>query len=307
MAENDPTQQGGQDEEIKPTNNPRNAAMAEIAQQAHKEQSADLASFNEETGEIESTPATEAPAQAEPEVAAEAPAAPAAEPAPPAPKMLTIVVNGQPIEVEESRILDAGKRTLQKESAADRKLQEAAEAKRQAEVLLAQAQRLSNPDAAHEDQPAPSQDAPQSPRAIDPSTLDSLLENKLYARDATKAAEKFKADFPEIASDPFLSQLAANLEDQRLATAAALGESFGDPFEAYRKHGEQIKKWRAALAPSAPAAAVSDKAALKRTIQSPMAANAKAPAPQAPKVLTTSEQIEAMREGRRQGRAVPHR
>lgn len=307
MNENDPTQQGGQDEEIKPTINPRNAAMAQIAQRTQADGAADLSDFDEESGEI--TPnATQVAAAPAPAAEPDAPAPVVAAPAPVAPRMLTIIVDGQPIEVEESRIIEAGKRTLQKDQAADRRLQEATQTKRQAEALLAQAQRLSTTDTAPTEQ-APSQDAPQqqtqATKGLDPEMLDKLLEDKLYLRDANKAREKFLADFPEIAGDPHLMNIAASMEQQRLDTATALGESFGDPFEAYRKHGESVQAWLTKRSGTTPVAAIVDKMERKRTITAIPAINARAPAPATPKVLTTSEQIDAIREQRKLGRPVP--
>ncbi len=307
----DPTQQGGQQD--KPVN-PRNAALAQIAQQAREAVAGDMAAFDEGTGEI--TPNAAAPAETH-----VAPADDAAvdeqkpeptEPEPTGPKMLTIVVDGQSIEVEESRILEAGKRTLQKDHAADRRLQEAAHTKRQAEALLAQAQRLSIPDANSNNDPTPSQDASrnhaQATNGLDPAMLDTYLENKLYVRDAQKAAEKFKADFPDIASDPHLMNIAAGMEQQRLETAAALGESMGDPYAAYRKHGEAVQKWLQARSGTPAPTAPVDKTERKRTITAIPAVNARAPVNAAPKTLTTAERIEQMAEQRRNaGRPVPQR
>ena len=303
MSDRDPTQQGGQ-VEPQPTVNPRNAALAQLAQQAHARLSDELQGFNEESGEIEAKEVKPEPAKAkveaspEPEVEQEQ----EQKPEPSAPKMLTIIVDGTPIEVEESRILEAGKRTLQKDQAADRRLQEAAQIKRQAEELYAKAQRLS-PDAAPSNQ-APSQDAPQQQKqatnGLDPQALDSYINSKLYARDAEKAAAKFREDFPEIANDPYLMNMAASLESQRLETVAALGEGPGDPFEAYRKHGEKVKEWMQKLSGNTVVVAP-DKAERKRTITAIPAVNARAPSTATPKVLTNDERIEEMRARRAAG------
>jgi hypothetical protein len=282
----------------------RERAEEQIAQRVNEAQAKDFATFNEDTGEIHAAPApaTEAAATE----AKEPESQPAQEQTEPAPRMLSIVVDGRTIEVEESRILEAGKRTLQKDHAADRRLQEAAQAKRQAEELLRQAQRLSIPDTA-QTTPAPSQDAPQQQHApatqgLDPQALDTYLENKLYMRDAMKAAEKFKADFPEIASDPYLMNMAATMENERLSTAAALGESFGDPYAAYRKHGEAVQAWLQKRTGQAPQP-MTDKLERKRTITAVPAVNARAPAPQPPKAQTVSEIIEEERKAR-MGRQV---
>ena len=290
----DPTQQGGQET----PQNPRAAAMQQIAARVHEQLAPEFADFDEESGQI--TPREEQDAGA-PETPEQSPQVEAAEEPPPAPKMLTIIVDGQPIEVEESRILEAGKRTLQKDHAADKRLQEAAQLRRYYETQIAQLQRPSTQDAPAQAQPA---SAPQA-IAIDPATLDTYLENKMYARDAQKAAEKFIEDFPEIAGDPHLMALAARLEQQRIETAAALGEGLGNPFHAYRKHGEAVMEWLQKRTGSVPVQ--TDKQDRKRTIQAIPAVNARAPAPKEERPMTNAEKIEQMRQQRLQGRPVPQR
>lgn len=289
-----------------PTLNPRNAAMAEIAKSAHEQVAGDLNAFDEDTGQI--TPNNPEPPKEEKkeETPADPPAISTVAQDPPAPRMATIVVDGQAIEVEESRLIEAGKRTLQKETAADRRLQEAENKRRQAESLLEQAQRVSN-----NGQPpsVPSQDAPrqaqQATNGFDPAMLDTVLDQKLYIRDAQKAREAFEKEFPEIASDPDLMQVAAAREQRRLDTAAALGESLGNPFEAYRAHGEAIRSLLKKHAAPAASPETLDKAERKRSITAVSAVNAKTPAPQEKKPLSVSEVIEQQRLARRQGRQLP--
>lgn len=291
----DPTQTGGT--EPTPAMNSRNAAMAQIAAAHNAAHSEDLQDFDEESGEI--TP-REVSVETEPAAVVEEVQALPAEV--PEKKMVSIVVDGQSIEVEETRIIEAGKRTLQKESAADKRLQEANQ-------MLARARQYEQAsrqrDPATEDNP-PSQDAEPIERAatgLDPAQLDAYFENKLYMRDANKAAAKFMEEFPDIASDPFLAQMAANLEDKRLQEATALGEAFGDPFEAYRKHGKTVQEWlqkRVGVKAEVPA----DKAERKRTITAVASTGAKAPAKQEAVTPTTSQTIEQMRASR--GRPVKH-
>lgn len=318
MSEATPTQQGGEIE-FTPAYQGRMAAMAQIAKQAHAAVAGELSDFDEDTGEItprhaepkaeEPKQETQAEQEAQQEAQQEETQAAQDERAEdqPKPRMVSIVVDGRAIEVAEDKILEAGKRTLQKESAADRRLQEAVAKERQAQQLLEQAKRLSNQDA---DDPhsTPSQDASnttQATKGLDPEALDALLENKLYMRDAQKALEKFKQDFPEIVSDPHLIRLAGDLEQDRLDAATALGESFGDPYDAYRKHGESIRDWLKKRAPVAQPVNA-DKVEKKRSIMAVPAVNATAPKPQEKKPLTVSEQIEAMREARLKGRPVNH-
>lgn len=309
MSEATPTQQGGE-VEFTPAYAGRVQAMLEIAKRAHANVAPELSEFNEDTGEIGPAGGAKAeePAEQATEQGEQAQTEEREQQEPPPVRMVHIVVDGRSIEVPEDKIIEAGKRTLQKESAADRRLQEAVAKERQAQQLLEQARRLSNPDA-DDINTTPSYDASQTTQAtkgLDPEALDALLENKLYMRDAQKAVEKFKQDFPEIVSDPHLIRLAANLEQERLDTATALGESFGDPYESYRKHGESIREWLKTRAPYAPPVSA-DKVDRKRSIMAVPAVNATAPRPQEKKPLSVAEQIEAMREARLKGRPVTHR
>jgi hypothetical protein len=312
-TEVDPTQTGGT-EAPAPSANPRNAVEAAIAAQVHAAAADELASFNEDTGEIApkaETPREEAAAPAaapEPGEQVQAPA-----PEPDKPRMLTIIVDGQPIEVEESKALEAGKRTLQKDTAADRRLQDATRRLQEAQA----AQRRNEEQAAYIRQvaqqhgielQAPSQDAPQPSQqttpALDPAALGAMIENQMYIRDAQRAATKFWSDYPDIAADQHLRQMAANLEQQRLDAAKSVGEPFGDPFDAYRKHGDTIRDWlKQRTAPAATAAQpITDKTERKRTITAIPAVNARASAPEEKRPPTVSEIIEAERVARTQGR-----
>lgn len=285
---NDPTQQGGQD--LKPTPNARNAVLAQIAQQSHAMQAEDLQGFNEETGEIEQR-AEEAQEQQEAQPQAEA--KPAEEK-----KRRSLIVDGQTIEVDEDKILEAGIRTLQKQEAADRRLQEANRLKQEAERLM---QQVRQPNT------APSQDEPQTAQAtegIKPEALTTLvqgLEQNITQRvmgtlTAAQAVQKFREEFSDIAQDPDLWMIAVQRNQSRLDHAAAVGAPPGDDLEAYRQIGKEI---RSKFAPKADVP--QDKTERKRTITAIPALNAKPPAPQEQKPKTLSEQIEDMRRKRAQG------
>lgn len=294
----DPTQEGGQ--EIKPTGNARNAVLAQIAQQAHQNVSDELSTFNEDTGEIGSAP-QDAPAPAQ-EVAEVKPAEEAKPAEQPQKKVVSIVVDGQTIEVDEDKIIEAGKRTLQKESAADRRLQEAARLKQQAEALLNQAQQGRN-------ESPPSQDAAQTAQAINgftPETLTTLVQGLrtevtkevMTSLSAQEAVSKFRQEFVDIAQDPDLWLIAVKKNQDRLDHAMAVGAPPGDDLDAYRKIGAEI---RAKFQPPKAVEVPQDKADRKRTITAIPAVNAKAPTPQEQKPKTLSEQIEEMRRKRTQG------
>jgi hypothetical protein len=297
----------------------RAAAMEQLSASYEERLAPDLADFDEETGT--STPRAAPPApepEAEPDDAViTAPEEPQTESEPSRPRMVPIVVDGQTIEVDETRIIEAGKRTLQKESAADRRLQEANEILARAK---AQAQRASQDPNAQPTQQAPSQDAPQQPTQQatngldDPAALFSAIRQTvthdvIETIKSQQAVSTFRTEFPEIASDPNLWQIAIRLENERLRDAAALGEAPGDALVAYRKHGAEIRAWKATFAPQAPAAEVPvDRQERKRNITAIPAVNANTPAPQTPKLLTASEQIEQMRVERKQyGRPLTNR
>ena len=224
------------------------------------------------------------------------------QPAPVVPKTRTIVVDGQRIEVDESKIFEAGVKTLQKETAADKRLQEA-------NLLLQRAKQGHAAQSVETEQSAPN---PQPSHLDQEALMDvvgKLVQREVYGTEADRAADLFVNEYPEIASDPFLAKIAHDLEDQRLAHALSVGEPFGNPAAAYRKHGEAIRSWLKAKAPaptSAPAAPAVDtsKQERKREITVVQSASARAPNPNAQeKPQTVDEVIEGMRRAR-QGRPI---
>jgi hypothetical protein len=298
MSDLDPTQQGGQVEQ--PRANPRNAALAELAQQAHERSSEDLQGFDEETGKVEEKevkpePATAEVAEPEPQETASAA---------PAPKTRRLVVHGEAIEVDEARVMEAGERTLQKQIAADRDLQEAARMRREAQAELERVRQLAPT------QHAPSQDAQPAQQATnglnDPEALITALRHTVTSEvmetiRSENAVNTFKQEFADIASDPNLWQIAIRLENERLQEAANLREPPGDALTAYRKHGNEIREWVKRFTGSQPAPLTPDKGERKRTITTVPAVNARATPSTAPKVPTLDETIEQMRQRRAAG------
>lgn len=278
MDPKDPTQTGGQEEE-------KLTPEEQIAAKVHAEQSVEFEQFDEDTGEV-------VPKEPKPEATPEAPEhAPEAEPEPEvaeapveAPVAHKVKVFGQ----EEEVSLEELKRSYQKGRAADIKLQEATRIKREADEYAA---RVTN-------QPAPSQDAPQQPTT--PQALASVVENLIYNREANRAGARFREEFPDIASDDNLMHLAWKMEQDRIAEVTALGEDYGDPLAAYRKHGEAINKWLGKHKP-APDPVSADKLERKKTITAVPAASARAPTPQPEKPLTVAQIIEKERQDRIKG------
>jgi hypothetical protein len=283
--ENDPTPTGAEQktEEL--------SAEEQIALKVNAAQAADFQSFDEDTGEIVPNAPPEAPVVAapEPEIPEDAPVA---EPPKPTRK---VKVYGQEEEVDVEALIERGIRDFQKESAADKKLQAAVLRERQAEERLANLQQQL-PTGAAQPEPAPSQDAPQNEDQIA-----AAIRREIYNAKAEDAALTFAEEFPDIAADPFLRSMAAQLEDQRLRELDALREPLGSPVVAYRKHGEAVRAWvKRVSAPAAPAApAVNpDKLERKQTITAVPAASARPPAPKEDKPPTMSEIIEQERKAR---------
>lgn len=302
-------------ESLQPAHAGRNAALAQIATAVNASYQQDMAAFNEETGEIAAKPKAEpekveAAAEVEQQEEQQQESQEAIQQTQtqaPQDEMETIVVDGQQVQVKRTQLLDAGKRTLQKEATADKRLAEAAEIRRQAEAFLNAARRQPSQDADTQVQ-SPSSDATnedgrQQVRAT-PQDWDALVDQRLYLRDAEKAAQKFKAEFPEITQDPLLARLVSQLEDERIAKAVAEGTPLGDPWEAYKGHGETIKSRFIKPATSAQSAVSEDRQERKRSTTTVVGAGARAQSPQPQKTLTTAEQIEKMRIAR-MGRAIP--
>lgn len=262
--------------------------MAQIAQSAHANVAEDLSSFDEETGQIETR-------QAEPE---QEPVEAAPVQSEQAKQAFRIVVDGQEVEVDLDKVIEAGKRTLQKETAADKRLQEATRLKQQAEELMRSARQPNS--APSTDAPSPAQATegfnPETLTTLVPSLKAQLIPEVMTALTAQQAVQKFRGEFSDIASDPDLWLIAVNKNQARLDHAAAVGAPAGDDLEAYRSIGKEI---RAKFAPKA--AIPEDKTERKRTITAIPAVNASAPAPQEQKPKTVSEQIEEMRKLRSQG------
>lgn len=293
----DATQTGA--DELKPAYAARTSAMEEIANSVHERTSAELAEFDEDTGQVivKAPPKNEEPEEVPAEIPHEEPKA--VEPPPDDDE--TIVVDGKEVKVKRDQLLDAGRRTLQKESAADRRLQEATEALNRAKAYersLLQAR--PSPDAV-ESEEVPSADAPNRSTQSTPD-LRAIVKQELWLDSADRAVDKFKEDYSDIVNDPFAMKLVVQLENERLDKAAVEGVPLGDPWKAYKAHGEEVRKWLGKNKPATPVVS-EDRLEQKRSTVTVVGAGARMPAPQTQKPLTTAEQIEEMRKAR-QGRPI---
>lgn len=306
------TQQGA--EEVQATPNPRDAAMEQIAgnvEEQKKEEFAELVPEGEEP-EKEAEPEKEPEQAKEPEADAEKKAEPEKEPEPEE-RLITLKVDGKEIQVPESKIYEAGRRTLQKEVAADKRLEEATRLLREAEARTKQP---STTDVAQQQQydaatlaQALSSGDPQlaalaveelmkgGRQAIQPADIFNYVQQFTAQEiEARTAQEKFVTDYADIVQDPFLLQLAVNLEDQRLARVAAGVEPVIPLGEAFKTHGETIRKWKGTQAPNT----LADKQERKATVQTLPSAKAKAPAPETTKPESVADIINDMRKARKQ-------
>lgn len=305
MTQDNATQTGA--ESLQPAHAGRNAALAQIAKQVDAGYQEDLAQFDEASGKIlpkqeaQAEPEQNEPAQQEEQQEQEAAPQPK-----PEEDLETIVVDGQQIQVKRAQLFDAGRRTLQKEATADRRLQEATETLRQAQAYAAQLRQQYQPsqDAGYFSQ-SPSSDATNrsgEPQATQES-IRALVRHEQWLANAETAAQRFTKEFKDIVDDPLLMRLAAQLEDERLAQAAATGTPLGDPWEAYKGHAEKIRA-RFGKPQVAQAAVSEDRVERKRSTTTVVGAGARMQSAQPQKPLTTSEQIEQMRI-RRMGRPIP--
>ena len=252
-------------------------------------------------------------------------AAPAAKPAFDPDAEYDVIVDGKPQKVKGSQIIDAGTRTLQKESAADERLRKATE-------LLTQAEARSK---------LPVEGAEKPATAEEGMTAEQLAEAIQYGskEQATVAIKELmtRASKPAVTAEdvqrivreqvPTLSRDEIAFQEARAFVDSEYGDLFKNPYlkqvfeaedskrraagsqkpyiEHYREIGEELRKAFAmpkAASPTSPA----------QTRQEKLDAKAKAPrVPQpaaarldggdaAPKQPTRAEMIDAMRKARNQ-------
>lgn len=268
------TSEGVENEEIIGTNNPRNDAMREIAARSDAnaiENSKDVYAENE--------PAIE------PEIKPE-----------PTEELVTIKVDGEERQVPKHLIEEAGIRALQKESTADKRLEEATLLFREAQNLRQQVptEKLPAEDAAvtlakaiqygTEDQAAEAIRRLQGHASVTPEALQSFVADQIEFRDA---AREFKREFKDILSDPLLEKLAYTLEDEKRRAGDKRRYA-----ELYTEIGTELRK-RFGKTPE-------DKLEKKADIVNIPSASARRPAPPAEKPETPSQVVEKMRAARHQ-------
>ena len=272
--------------EVQPSANPRHAVEAEIAARYRAKVEA------EEAAVAQPEATTEAPAEPEPE---------AQEPAKPA--MAKVKIEGHEYEVPQEQVdAEGGLEAYQKRAAANLIFQRAKQREDEANKLLAEARKPV-------EQPKPDDQLTKLVEAIrfetDPQKAKEAIRQLVSETQLTqeqinqavqaqiaadKAVEKFRADFPEIASDPLLTQMAVNLEQQ--ARQSGNTEPSAD---LHQKIGKLLKERY--VRPTQPLA---DKQQKKATVTNIPQARARAAAPEAPKEKTVQEIINDERRARKQ-------
>lgn len=287
-------------EEVKVTGNiERNNAVAEIAAKAKEERDKEL---RENGQEVVDTASQEF---GEPEVEAEVDpveAVEVVEEKQPEPELVEIKVDGEVRKVEKDKILDAGIRTLQKESSADKRLEEATRLLREVQEKLVKPQESQPPqewdDATiayaleHGDE-AQKAYAVRQLRGRDNATPVEAVEKRILdTLEFRESATWFQSEYKDVVNDPYLLQLAAIAENN----ARNAGDTRSRK-ELYKAIGDELRKWKGGNNVQT----MEQKKELKseKVVNLPSASMRKtAPTEQKPK--TTADIIEDMRKRRGQ-------
>ena len=291
---------------------PRDEFMAEIARQARAERDGidPTAEDNSEVEEENTEEVVEPTEEKEEETTA--PENDADEKT----DYVTLKVEGEERQVERDKVLEAGIRAMQKESAADKRLQEATELLREAKEAQTKTALPDKPDEPEEPEYTPEQLAHALQYGDDDEAQEAIkliLEGRKSKEVATQtidedqirnvvrietefnnAIDRFKDEYPEIVSDSKLLKL-ADIREKEL-------RDNGDnrPFwEVYKEVGDEIREWTGSVKPTD--SGLSQRKARKESIQNVEGANAptgKKKQPAKPK--TYEEVLNDMRKARHQ-------
>ena len=336
-----------------PALNPRNRAFAEIAKEANERADADAKQpmpprdgeapptdgeeLTLEEGAAQANAAAEAETQPEPapEAAPEAEAQPGSAAIDPNAEY-DVTVDGMKLKVKGQKIIDAGYRTFQKETAADYRLQMATK-------MLEDARKtVSGVPAAETPPPAQGAAQPQPAQQIDPMQLAELIQfgTKEQAAEAIKLLQKrdpttltqeglqqfmvqqipqmvnqqlsfrdavnfAKSEYGDLLNDPYLKDLFILKEDQMRKAGDTRA-----PQELYKEIGDGLRKHfnRPKVAPTTtPKTMEERKEAKAKAPATPRLASARMEGGEGtPKPKTHAEIIEAMRKARGQASLSRH-
>jgi hypothetical protein len=223
------------------------------------------------------------------------------------PETVRIKVDGEEREVPKDKVYDAGIRAMQKESAADKRLEEATRLLKEAETRYAQVQdKPENPpqqwddatvayvlEHGNDEQKAY---AVSLLRGRDTATPDDIVRqaearvmDKIDFRDAS---QWFLDEYKDIAADPYLFHLASTAEDSLLKNGDTRSRK-----EIYKAIGDDLRKWKGGMTETK---SMEEKKEQKSNIVNLNSASVKKSAPTENKPKTPSEIIEDMRKRRGQ-------
>jgi len=301
----------------------REQTMAEITARVRQERDDEIKASGGDV--IDTTSATvadpsAAPAPDQPGPAADdatPPAPPAAEATPSPPPagaapiedLVTIKVDGVMQQVSRDKIYEAGLRAVQKESSADRRLEEATRLLREVEQRIAPppVQNTPPPQAwdeeiiayalAHGTEEQKAEAVRQIRGGRQELATPDQIANNVEARildkvDFQSSAEWFQTAYKDIVSDPYLLQLASLQEDHMRANGDKRPRK-----ELYAEIGDGLRKLKGG---GVPVVTLEEKRTQKESITNLPAASARRTTPQAPAPKTPSQIIEEMRTKRGQ-------
>lgn len=326
MALENATQPGVETPEViegAPVPTEREQTMAEITARVRQERDDEIKASGGDV--IDTTSATvadpsAAPAPDQPGPAADdatPPAPPAAEATPSPPPagaapiedLVTIKVDGVMQQVSRDKIYEAGLRAVQKESSADRRLEEATRLLREVEQRIAPppVQNTPPPQAwdeeiiayalAHGTEEQKAEAVRQIRGGRQELATPDQIANNVEARildkvDFQSSAEWFQTAYKDIVSDPYLLQLASLQEDHMRANGDKRPRK-----ELYAEIGDGLRKLKGG---GVPVVTLEEKRTQKESITNLPAASARRTTPQAPAPKTPSQIIEEMRTKRGQ-------
>ena len=301
----------------------REQTMAEITARVRQERDDEIKASGGDV--IDTTSATvadpsAAPAPDQPGPAADdatPPAPPADEATPSTPPagaapiedLVTIKVDGVMQQVSRDKIYEAGLRAVQKESSADRRLEEATRLLREVEQRIAPppVQNTPPPQAwdeeiiayalAHGTEEQKAEAVRQIRGGRQEMATPDQIANNVEARildkvDFQSSAAWFQDTYKDIVSDPYLLQLASLQEDHMRANGDKRPRK-----ELYAEIGDGLRKLKGG---GVPVTTLEEKRTQKAGITNLPAASARKTTPQAPAAKTPSQIIEEMRTKRGQ-------
>ena len=326
MALENATQPGVETPEViegAPVPTEREQTMAEITARVRQERDDEIKASGGDV--IDTTSATvadpsAAPAPDQPDTIAATPpadAAPSADDVPTTPPagaapiedLVTIKVDGVMQQVPREKIYEAGLRAVQKESSADRRLEEATRLLREVEQRIAPqpVQNTPPPQAwdeeiiayalAHGTEEQKAEAVRQIRGGRQEMATPDQIANNVEARildkvDFQSSAEWFQTNYKDIVSDPYLLQLASLQEDHMRANGDKRPRK-----ELYAEIGDGLRKLKGG---GVPVTTLEEKRTQKAGITNLPAASARKTTPQAPAAKTPSQIIEEMRTKRGQ-------